>query len=85
MIAILVFLLDQIKEGAHFLRHPVDDNELLLEDEEISDASLESLEVLEENSLEYDLELTDAIAVVNLSALIRILVESDFNTMRISI
>ena len=67
------------------MRHPVDDNELLLEDEEISDASLESLEALEENSLEYDLELTDAIAEVNLSALIRILDESDFNTMRISI
>ena len=32
-----------------------------------------------------DLELTDAITEVNLSVLIRILVESDFNTMRISI
>ena len=63
----------------------VDDNELLLQDEETSDAFLESLEALEENSLEYDLELTDAITEVNRSVLIRILVESDFNTMRISI
>ena len=63
----------------------VDDNELLLEDEEISGTFLESLEALKENSLEYDLELTDAITKVNLSVLIRILVESDFKTMHISI
>ena len=63
----------------------VDDNELLLEDEEISDTFLESLEALKENSLEYDLELTDAITKVNLGVLIRILVKSDFNTMCISI
>ena len=56
----------------------LDDNELSLEDEEISDAFLESLEALEENSLEYDLELTDAITEVNLGVLMRI---CDFNTM----
>ena len=39
----------------------VDDNELLFEDEGTSDAFLESLEALKENTLEYDLELTDAI------------------------
>ena len=44
-----------------------DDNELLLEDEEISEAFVESLEALEGNSLEYDLEMTDTITEVNLS------------------
>ena len=63
----------------------VDDNELLLGDEEISDAFLESLEALEENSLEFDLELTDAITEVNLSVLKRILVGSDVNKMCINI
>ena len=63
----------------------VDDNELLLGDEEISDAFLESLEALEENSLEFDLELTDAITEVNLSVLKRILVGSDVNEMCINI
>ena len=55
----------------------VDDNELLFEDEEISNAFLETLEALEENTLEFDLELTDAITEVNLSILKRILVGSD--------
>ena len=36
----------------------VDDNELLFEDEGISNAFLETLEALEENALEFDLELT---------------------------
>ena len=47
----------------------LDDNELLFEDEATSDAFLESLEALEENTLEFDLELTDAITEVNLSIL----------------
>ena len=55
----------------------VDDNELLFEDEGISTAFLETLEALEENTLEFDLELTDAITEVNLSILKRILVGSD--------
>ena len=55
----------------------VDDNELLFEDEGTSDAFLESLEALEENTLEFYLELTDAITEVNLSILKRILVGSD--------
>ena len=55
----------------------VDDNELLFEDEGISNAFLETLEALEENALEFDLELTDAITEVNLSILKRILVGSD--------
>ena len=52
----------------------VDDNELLFEDEGISNAFLETLEALEENTLEFDLELTDAITEVNLSILERITV-----------
>ena len=55
----------------------VDDNELLFEDEGISNTFLETLEALEENALEFDLELTDAITEVNLSILKRILVGSD--------
>ena len=55
----------------------VDYNELLFEDEGTSDAFLESLEALEENTLEFDFELTDAITEVNLSILKRILVGSD--------
>ena len=55
----------------------VDDNELLFKDEGISNAFLETLEALEENTLEFDLELTDAITEVNLSILKRILVGSD--------
>lgn len=57
----------------------VDDNE------EISDAFLESLGALEENSVEFDFELIDAITEVNLSALKRILVGSDVNTMCVNI
>ena len=55
----------------------VDDNELLFEHEGTSDAFLESLEALEENTLEFDFELTDAITEANLSILKRILVGSD--------
>ena len=55
----------------------VDDNELLFEDERISNAFLETLEALEENTLEFDLELADAITEVNLSILKRILVGSN--------
>ena len=55
----------------------VDDNELLFEDKGTSDTFLESLEALEENTLEFDLELTDALTEVNLSILKRILVRTN--------
>ena len=63
----------------------VDDNELLLEDEEISDMFVDSLEAFKGNSLKFELELTNAITEVNLSVLKQISVGSNVNTMCINI
>ena len=63
----------------------VDDNELLLEDEEISDVFVDSLEAFKGNSLKFELELTNAITEVNLSVLKQISVGSNVNTMCINI